>query len=74
MSKIQSVQYGELGMIEVLLDDGTLKLVPDDMANADRQELEQWSMVKGNMIEPYHPPEELEATPKVKSKLKDKRR
>jgi hypothetical protein len=48
--------------IAVTTDDGTVKYVPDDMANADRQAIEQWAMVKGNMIEPYTPPPE--AAPK----------
>ena len=41
--------------IRVELEDGTVLWVPDDMANRHRVELEEWSRVKGNMIQPYTP-------------------
>jgi hypothetical protein len=54
---IESATWTESGeAIKVVMDDGVVSFVPDDMANADRQALEQWAMVKGNMIQPYAPP------------------
>jgi hypothetical protein len=56
---IKSATWNEEGnTIQVELADGTVMWVPDDMANRHRVELEEWSLVKGNMIEPYTPPAE----------------
>ncbi len=41
--------------IQVLLDDGTVLWVPDDMANPDRQKLAAWEQA-GGVIAPYVAP------------------
>lgn len=54
---IQSaVMQADGNTIRVTYDDGTVLWVPDDMANAHRQELEEWSKAEGNVIQPYVAP------------------
>jgi hypothetical protein len=67
MNMIESAVWNAEGTyIKVTTVEGAVLWVPDDMANPYRQELEEWSMVKGNMIQPYQPP--IEVQPKAKRK------
>lgn len=50
---ITSAEWLDDSTIKVTLDDGTAKFVPDDMANADRQALEEWITQEGGEIRDY---------------------
>ena len=51
---IESARYTEYGGFCVTID-GREMIVPDDMANSDRQRLAAW-VADGNTIAPYEPP------------------
>jgi hypothetical protein len=55
---IESATWMADGKTIAVVMDGQTYWVPDDMENRHRQELEEWTKVEGNVIQPYVPPAE----------------